>query len=239
MSRYFERVVDLRGKTALVTGASRGIGAGIAKVLAADGVRVVVNCASGSHACASVVADIKGKGGQAIAVQSDVLNASDVERLFTETKRAFGHLDILVHCSGIHSFPADGNAKNEDLPRYFNNNVLGLLLSTQAAKNVFGPDGGSVFNVQGVAGPASHVGTATDTAVDAVTRSLTKNLESKNIRIHSIKIDVQIGDGGAAPVVQDQTVGQLEDNLVESISQSLRFWALRLESGTITIRHRR
>ena len=180
----------LAGKIAVVTGASKGIGAGIAKGLAAEGASVVVNYASSKEGADKVVAEITGKGGKAIAVQGDVAKAADVERLFAETKKAYGKVDILVNNAGVYQFSPLDDITEESFHRQFNTNVLGLLLSTQAAARLIGPEGGSIINigsvVSSIAPPASSVYTATKGAVDAVTHVLAKELGPKKIRVNSI-----------------------------------------------------
>ncbi len=180
----------LSGKTAVVTGASKGIGAGIAKGLAAEGAAVVVNYASSKDGADRVVADIKAKGGKAIAVQGDVAKAADVEKIFAETKKAFGRLDILVNNAGVYNLLPLEEVTEADFHRHFNINVLGLLLATKEAAKLFGDEGGSVINIGSVASdltpPNSVVYTATKGAVDAVTRVLAKELGPRKIRVNSI-----------------------------------------------------
>jgi 3-oxoacyl-[acyl-carrier protein] reductase len=180
----------LTNKVAVVTGASKGIGAGIAKGLAAEGAAVVVNYASSKQDADRVVAEITGQGGKAVAVQGDVSKASDVQRLFAETKRAFGKLDVLVNNAGVYQFAALGEITEEQFHRQFNTNVLGVLLATQEALRLFGPEGGSVINIGSTASrltpPATAVYTATKGAVDAVTQVLAKELGPKKIRVNSI-----------------------------------------------------
>jgi 3-oxoacyl-[acyl-carrier protein] reductase len=180
----------LTGKVAVVTGASKGIGAGIAKGLAAEGASVVVNYASSKEGADRVVAEITAHGGKAVAVQGDVANAADVKRLFAETKKAFGQLDVLVNNAGVYQFAALDAITEGDFHRMFNTNVLGLLLATQEAEKLFGADGGSVINIGSTATsitpPTSTVYTATKGAVDMVTRVLAKELGPKKIRVNSI-----------------------------------------------------
>src|SRR3984893_15759286 len=182
----------LSGKTAVVTGASKGIGAGIAKGLAAEGAAVVINYASSKDGAERVVADIKAKGGKAVAVQGDVAKAADVEKIFAETKRAFGRLDILVNNACVYNnlLPLE-EVTEEDFHRHFNINVLGLLLATKEAAKLFGDAGGSVINIGSVANdlnpPNSVVYTATKGAVNAVTRVLAKELGPRKIRVNAIK----------------------------------------------------
>ena len=180
----------LKNKVAVVTGASKGIGAGIAKGLAAEGAAVVVNYSGSKDGADRVVAEIVGKGGKAVAAQGDVSKASEVQRLFAETKKAFGRLDILVNNAGVYQFAPLGEITEEHFHRLFNINVLGLLLATQEAAKLFGEEGGSVINigsaVSSIAPPASTVYTATKSAVDAVTHVLAKELGPKKIRVNSI-----------------------------------------------------
>ena len=181
---------DLKGKVAVVTGASKGIGAGIAKALAKAGAAVVVNYSSSKQGADRVVAEITGQGGKAIAVQGDVSKAADVQRLFQETKKTFGALHVLVNNAGIYQFlPLEATTETE-FHRQFNTNVLGLILATQEAVKHFGPEGGSVINIGSVASdstpPMSVIYSATKGAVDAVTGVLSKELAPKKIRVNSI-----------------------------------------------------
>ncbi len=180
----------LKNKVAVVTGASKGIGAGIAKSLAAEGASVVVNYASSKEGADRVVAEIVKKGGKAVAVQGDVSKLSDVQRIFVETKKAFGTLDVLVNNAGVYEFGPLGEITEEQFHRMFNTNVLGLILATQEAVKLFGADGGSIINIGSTASrltpPATAVYTATKGAVDAVTHVLAKELGPKKIRVNSI-----------------------------------------------------
>jgi 3-oxoacyl-[acyl-carrier protein] reductase len=181
---------NLKGKVAVVTGASKGIGAAIARGLGAAGASVVVNYGSSKEGADRVVADITSKGGKAVAVQGDVSKAADVQRLFKETKKTFGSLDVLVNNAGIYKFEPIEAVMEAEFHREFNTNVLGLILATQEAVKHFGPEGGSVINIGSVASvktPAmSVVYSATKGAVDAVTRVLSKELGPKKIRVNSI-----------------------------------------------------
>jgi len=156
---------ELTGKVAIVTGASKGIGAEIAKSLGAAGAAVVVNYASSKEGADRVVAEITGKGGKAIAVQGDVSKAADVQRLFKETKKTFGSLDVLVNNGGVYKFEPLEAVTEEEFHRQFNTNVLGLLLATREAVKYFGTQGGSVINIGSVARrltpPTSSVYSAT------------------------------------------------------------------------------
>src|SRR2546423_9250245 len=145
----------LTGKVAVVTGASKGIGAGIAKHLAAEGAAVVVNYASSKADADRVVIQITKNGGKAVAVQADVAKKADVDRLFAETKKAFGTVDVLVNNAGIYEFSPLEAVTEEQFHKQFNLNVLGLLLTTQEAVKHFGPNGGSIVNIST---EASHKG---------------------------------------------------------------------------------
>ena len=180
----------LTNKVALVTGASKGIGAGIAKALGAEGASVVVNYSSSKAGADKVVAEIKEKGGKAIAVQGDVSKQEDITKLFAETKKAFGELDVLVNNAGVYEFAALGTVTEESFHKMFNLNVLGLILSSQESLKYFGPKGGSIINIGSTASslnvPTAVTYTATKAAVDSVTGVLAKELGPKNIRVNSI-----------------------------------------------------
>src|SRR5882672_11057227 len=141
----------LSNKVVVVTGASKGIGAGIAKRAAAEGASVVVNYASSREDAARVVGEIEAQGGKAIAVQADVAKLADVQRLFAETKRAFDKVDVLVNNAGVYKFEALEQVSEAEFNRQFQTNVLGPLLVTQEALKHFGSDGGSVINISSVA----------------------------------------------------------------------------------------
>jgi 3-oxoacyl-[acyl-carrier protein] reductase len=180
----------LNGKVAVVTGASKGIGAGIAKALGAEGAAVVVNYASSKEGAERVVKEINAKGGQAVAVQGDMSKEEDVRRLFTETRKTYGALDVLVNNAGIYKFDPLEAVKENEFHRQFNTNVLGPILATQEALKYFGSEGGSVINISSVASvnpPAmSVIYSATKGALDVVTRVLAKELAIKKIRVNSI-----------------------------------------------------
>jgi 3-oxoacyl-[acyl-carrier protein] reductase len=180
----------LAGKVALVTGASKGIGASIAKHLAAEGAAVVVNYASSKQGADRVVAEITGNGGKAVAVRADVAKEPEIERLFAESKKAFGRLDILVNNAGIYEFlPIEGVTEGH-FYKQFDLNVLGLVLASREAVRYFGPEGGSIVNISSIAStlaPATgSVYSATKAAVDAVTKSLAKELGPRNIRVNAV-----------------------------------------------------
>ncbi|HEV8263278.1 MAG TPA: glucose 1-dehydrogenase [Burkholderiales bacterium] len=180
----------LTGKVAIVTGASKGIGAGIAKGLGAAGAAVVVNYSSSKEGADRVVAEITVKGGRAVAIQGDVSKAADVQRLFTETKKAFGSFDVLVNNAGVFEFEPLEAVTEAEFHREFNTNVLGPILTIQEALKHFGPNGGSVINISSVASaspvPNSAVYAATKGAVDSITRGLAKELGPRKIRVNAI-----------------------------------------------------
>ena len=180
----------LTGKVALVTGASKGIGARIAHELGAAGASVAVNYATSKEGADRVVEGITKEGGKAIAVQGDVSKSADIVRLFEETKKAFGTLDVLVNNAGVYNFTPIEAVTEEEFHRQFNTNVLGLILATKEAVKHFGREGGRIINigstVTATAPPTSVIYTATKGAVDAVTHVLAKELGPRNIRVNSI-----------------------------------------------------
>ncbi len=180
----------LSGKVAVVTGASKGIGASIAEHLAAAGAAVVVNYSSSKSGADAVVKRITEKSGKAIAVQADVSKQQDIARLFAETKAAYQRLDILVNNAGIFEFAPLESITAEHFHRQFDLNVLGLLLATQEAVKLFGPEGGSIINISSIVGPmpapGASVYSATKAAVDAIAVSLSGELGPRNIRVNSI-----------------------------------------------------
>jgi 3-oxoacyl-[acyl-carrier protein] reductase len=180
----------LEGQVAVVTGASKGIGAAIAKALADEGAAVVVNYSSSKQGADRVVEQIAARGGKAIAMQGDVSKQAHVERLFSETKKAFGRLDILVNNAGVYEFAPLEGVTEALFHKHFDTNVLGLLLTTKEAVKHIGPDGGSIINIGSGASsmrpPNSAVYTATKAAVDAITGVLAKELGPRKIRVNSI-----------------------------------------------------
>jgi 3-oxoacyl-[acyl-carrier protein] reductase len=180
----------LAGKVAVVTGASKGIGAAIAKHLAAEGAQVVVNFASSKAAASNVVAEVTKAGGKAVAVQGDLSNKDDIDRLFLETKKTFNRLDILVNNAGIYEFLPIENITEEHFHKQFNLNVLGIILASQAAVKLFGPEGGSIINISSIVStlpaPNGAVYSGTKGAVDAITRSLAAELGPRKIRVNAI-----------------------------------------------------
>ena len=180
----------LEGKIAVVTGASKGIGAAIAKHLAAEGAAVVVNYASSKEGADRVVDEIAKQGGKAIAIQANVAEKTEIERLFAQTQQTFSQLDILVNNAGIYEFTPLADITAEHFHKQFNLNVLGLILTTQEGVKHFGAEGGNIINISSLASThAPQNGTvysATKAAVDAVTKSLAKELGSRHIRVNAI-----------------------------------------------------
>src|SRR5438067_1506894 len=189
----------LARKVAVVTGASKGIGASIAKHLAAEGASVVVNYASSKAGADKVVSEITSAGGKAVAVQADVAKQQEITRLFAETKKAFGKLDILVNNAGIYEFSPLENVTEEHFQKHFDTNVLGLVLASKEAAKYFGPEGGSIINisstVSSITPPNTSVYTATKGAVDAVTRTLAKELGPRKIRVNAINPGMVVTEG--------------------------------------------
>jgi 3-oxoacyl-[acyl-carrier protein] reductase len=180
----------LKNKVAVVTGASKGIGASIAKHFAAEGAKVVVNYASSKQGADKVVKEITSNGGTAIAVQADVSKEADVTRLFEETGAAFGTLDILVNNAVFQQFLPIEQATAEAFHQHFNVNVLGPVLTIQAALKLFGSKGGNIINITSGASkyplPMASLYSATKAALDAITIALSKELGAKNVRVNSI-----------------------------------------------------
>ena len=192
----------LTGKVAVVTGASKGIGAGIAKQFAAEGAAVVVNYASSKTDADKVVDNITKRGGRAIAVQGNVAKKADVERLFAEAKKAFGKIDILVNNAGVYDFKPLEEVTDKQFHWHFDTNVLGMLLATQEALKHFGADGGSIINIGSLASsltpPTGVIYNATKGAVDAITRTLAKELGPRKIRVNSINPGMVVTEGAIA-----------------------------------------
>lgn len=180
----------LTGKVAIVTGASKGIGAAIATHLAAAGASVVVNYSTSKEGADRVVDLIARRGGTAVAVQADVSKQADIDRLFAATQTAFGRLDIVVNNAGIFEFAPLENITAEHFHRQFDVNVLGLLLGSQKAAQSFGDEGGSIINISSVVAvspqPGGSVYAATKAAVDSITKSLAKELGARKIRVNSL-----------------------------------------------------
>src|SRR5579864_6613953 len=181
---------DLKGKVAVVTGASKGIGAGIARALGAAGAAVVVNYASDKAGAEKAVADIKAKGGQAIAVKGDVSKQADVKKLFDETRKSFGKLDVLVNNAGVYKFAPIEETSEAEYQRQFGTNVLGPLLATREALPLFGSEGGSVINISSIVSrmgiPGSAIYAGTKGALDTITQVLASELGPRKIRVNSI-----------------------------------------------------
>ena len=180
----------LKGKVAVVTGASKGIGAAIAEDMAAEGASVVVNYASSKAGAEAVVKRITQKEGKAVAAQADVSKPEDIKRLFAETKKAFGKVDILVNNAGVYEFLPLEAITAEHFHKQYNLNVLGLLLTTQEAVKHFGPAGGSIINIGSVAAtvapPTGSVYSGTKAAVNAITKSLAQELGPRKIRVNAV-----------------------------------------------------
>lgn len=180
----------LAGKVALVTGASKGIGAEIARRLAADGATVVVNYASSKGGADKVVEAITKAGGKAVAVQADVAKEADVKRLFAEATKAVGRVDILVNNAGVYEFGAIDQFEEAQYRRMFDLNVLGLFLATREAVKQFGPDGGNIVNIGSVVATSAPAGasvySATKGAVDTISLSLAKELGPRKVRVNSV-----------------------------------------------------
>jgi 3-oxoacyl-[acyl-carrier protein] reductase len=189
----------LSNKVAVVTGASKGIGAEIARELAAAGAAVAVNYASSRDAADKVVADIAGNGGRAVAIGGDVAKTVDMQRLFAEAADAFGPINVLVNNAGVYQFGAIDTVSEEEFHRHFNTNVLGVLLATREALRHFAPNGGSIINIGSIvsrlAPPENAVYVATKSAVDGITRALAKELGPRNIRVNSINPGVVETEG--------------------------------------------
>lgn len=192
----------LNNKVAVVTGAAKGIGAAIAKHFAHEGAKVVVNYASSKEAADKVVKIITDNGGTAIAVQADISNEADVNRLFEETKKAFGTLDILVNNAVFQQFLPIEESSAEAFHKHFNVNVLGPVLTIQASLKLFGDKGGNIINISSGASKSPMAGvslySATKAALDAITISLSKELGAKNVRINSILPGATETEGAAS-----------------------------------------
>jgi len=192
----------LAGKVAVVTGASKGIGAAIAKQLAVDGARVVVNYATGRAGAEKVVQEITQAGGEAIAVGASVPKENEIAKLFADTQKAYGKVDILVNNAGVYGFGSLDEVTVDEYRRQHDTNVLGLLLTTKAALPYFPSQGGSVVNVSSVAStlapPAASVYAATKGAVDTITKVLAKELAPRKIRVNAINPGLVITEGAQA-----------------------------------------
>jgi 3-oxoacyl-[acyl-carrier protein] reductase len=208
----------LEGKVAVVTGASKGIGAAIARAYAAEGASVVVNYSSSKVDADKVVAAIVARDGKAVAVHADVSKAADVKRLFEETQKAFGRLDVLVNNAGIYEFAPIEAVTEEDFHRLYNVNVLGPLLAIQTSLKYFGPEGGSIVNVS-TAGtrsppPASSVYVSSKAALEAITKVLAKELGPRKIRINSLS---------PGPVQTEGTSGFVDSEFMQNMVKATPF----------------
>ena len=195
-------MANLQGKVALVTGASKGIGAGIARELAGRGAAVAVNYSGSKAAAEKLVAEINAAGGKAIAVQADLSNPDAIGPFVEKVARELGPIDILVNNAGVYEFSPIEAVTPEHFHKHFNLNVLGLLLTTQAALKHFNPRGGSIINIGSVIGrmafPNASVYSATKGAVDSVTVSLSKELGPRGIRVNALNPGVIITEGTEA-----------------------------------------
>ncbi|HEY9619924.1 MAG TPA: glucose 1-dehydrogenase [Chroococcales cyanobacterium] len=235
----------LDGKIAVVTGASKGIGASIAKHLAAEGAAVVVNYASSKEGADRVVDEIASAGGKAIAFPADVTKKAEVEQLFAKTQQVFGRLDILVNNAGIYEYLPLEDITEEHFHKQFDLNVLGLILTSQQGAKYFGSEGGSIINISSIASTAApatgSVYNATKAAVDAVTKSLAKELGPRNIRVNSINPGMVETEGlHAAGVPESDFQKQVEAQTplgrigqVQDIAPAAVFFASS-DSGWIT-----
>lgn len=189
----------LVGKVAVVTGASKGIGAAIAKQLAADGARVVVNYSTSREGANKVVKEITEAGGDAIAVGASIPKEADIDHLFAEARKAYGKVDILVNNAGVYAFGPLEEVTIDEYRRQYDTNVLGLLLTTKAALPYFPKEGGSVVNVSSVAStlapPIASVYSSTKGAVDTITKSLAKELAGRRIRVNAVNPGLVITEG--------------------------------------------
>jgi 3-oxoacyl-[acyl-carrier protein] reductase len=214
---------DLKGRVAIVTGASKGIGAGIAKAFGAAGAAVAVNYAASKEGADRVVADIKGKGGKAVAIQGDVSKSADVQRLFAETRKAFGKIDVIVNNAGVYIFEPVEAVTEAEFHREFDTNVLGTLLMIQEALKHFGPDGGNIINISSIASrnptPNSVVYSATKSAVDSITLGLSRELGARKIRVNAIAPGATVSEGLA-------TVGMLGSDFEQDVIKMTRLGRL-------------
>jgi 3-oxoacyl-[acyl-carrier protein] reductase len=189
----------LNGKVAVVTGASKGIGASIAEHLAAEGAAVVVNYASSRSAAEAVVDRIAERGGKAIAVEGNISESDDIAHLFAETKKTYGKVDILVNNAGMYEFARLESITRDHIQRHFDLNVTGLLLTTQEAVKLMGPEGGSIVNIGSIVGPMpapeASVYSASKAAVDAISISLASELGPRHIRVNSLDPGMVETDG--------------------------------------------
>ena len=197
----------LQGRVALVTGASKGIGAEIAKQLASAGAKVVVNYASSKAGGDAVVTAITAAGGQAIAVQGDFSKEADVTRVFAEATKAFGRVDVLVNNAGVYEFAALESITNEHIRRQYDLNVTGLILASKAAAAQFGDAGGNIINISSsitrFLPPQATVYASTKAAVDAITVTLAKELGPKGVRVNAVNPGMIVTEGTATAGFSD------------------------------------
>lgn len=197
----------LANKVAVVTGASKGLGASIALHLAAEGASVVVNYATSKSGADKVVAEITSKGGQAIAVQANVAQQAEIQHLFAEALKVFGKVDILVNNAGVYEFAPLAEITAEHYHKQFDLNVLGLLLTTQEAVKHFGAEGGNIVNISSVvaslAPPNASVYNATKAAVDGITKTLAKELGPRKIRVNAVNPGMVETDGLRSAGIHD------------------------------------
>ncbi|MCQ8240005.1 glucose 1-dehydrogenase [Rhizosaccharibacter radicis] len=239
---------QLSGKVALVTGASKGIGAAIAEALAAAGAAVAVNYSSSREGAEAVVSRIAAKGGRAVAVGGDVAKSADVKRIFADTTGALGRVDILVNNAGVYRMMPLAEVTEEEFHRQFNINVFGLLAASQAAAAQFGPEGGSIINISSIVTritpPTSAIYSGTKGAVDAITRTLAKELGPNKVRVNSINPGLVVTEGtnaagiigsdfekGAAASSPLGRVGQVDD--IASVAVFLASDAAKWITGEI------
>jgi 3-oxoacyl-[acyl-carrier protein] reductase len=211
------RMSDLKTKVAIVTGASKGIGAGIARAFGAAGALVVVNYQSSRTDADRVVSEIISRGSEAIAIQGDVSNAADVKRLFKMTIESFGKIDVIVNNAGVYRFEPVEAVTELEFHREFNTNVLGALLIIQEALKYFGPGGGNVINISSIASknptPNSVVYSATKSAIDSITVGLSRELAARKIRVNAIAPGGTESEGLAAAGILGS---QLEKHVINS-----------------------
>src|SRR5947207_14024500 len=192
----------LNGKVAVVTGASKGIGAGIAKQLAAEGAAVIVNYASAKSDADKIIDEISKAGGKAVALQANVAKKSEVQKLFADAEKAFGKIDILINNAGVYEFVPLEDTTEQQFHRMFDTNVLAMLLVTQEALKHLNSEGGSIINIGSLASsltpPTGVIYNATKGAVDAITRTLAKELGPRKIRVNSINPGMVVTEGAVA-----------------------------------------
>ncbi len=189
----------LKGKVAIVTGSSKGLGAGIATQFALEGASVVVNYSASKDAADKVVAEIKSNGGTAVALKADMGNPKDVEAIFAATHKRFGRLDILVNNAGVYDFQPIEALSLESFRKHFELNVFGYLLAIRESLKYFGDEGGSIINMGStvtIYGPVNaSIYTATKGAIDGLTRALSNELAPRKIRVNVIKPGVVVTEG--------------------------------------------